>query len=198
MWQLFDTFPYLESEMLIIRKMTEDDVSALSEITNNDHVYRYIPPFLYKKSKGNLLAAIRNMGGRDFEKNKAIRAGIYLQTEPERLVGLVEIFDCKQRISQVTIGYRINEKYWRNGIATETVRLLIRYLCDNTGIQVLKAFVMPENVYSQKALMKNGFVKDSVGTIGYNWGGCDSAFLNVFTYERNSILDDTEAERRIQ
>lgn len=188
MWQLFETFPYLKSEMLIIRKMTEDDVVALSEITNNDHVYRYIPPFLYKKSRGNLLAAIRNMGGRDFEKKKAIIAGIYLQTEPERLVGLVEIFDCKQRISQVTIGYRINENYWHKGIATETIRLLIIYLCDNIGVQVLKAFVMPDNVYSQKALMKNGFAKEPVGTIGFNWGGCESVSLNVFSYDRNSIL----------
>ena len=58
MEQLFETYPLLESEMLVIRKMTEDDIDALSEITNNEHVYRYIPPFLYKKSRGNLLAAI--------------------------------------------------------------------------------------------------------------------------------------------
>ncbi len=51
MGQLFEAFPLLESERLVIRKMTEDDVDALSEITNNDLVYRYIPPFLYKKAE---------------------------------------------------------------------------------------------------------------------------------------------------
>lgn len=49
MTELFDVFPYLENEIVIIRKMEESDVPALSEISNNDNVYKYIPPFLYKK-----------------------------------------------------------------------------------------------------------------------------------------------------
>lgn len=30
--KLFDCFPYLKSDMLIIRKMTENDLDALNEI----------------------------------------------------------------------------------------------------------------------------------------------------------------------
>ena len=75
--KLFDCFPYLKSDMLIIRKMTENDLDAPNEITGNDYVYRYIPSFLYKKSRGNLLAAIRNLGGREFDKKRMIGAGIY-------------------------------------------------------------------------------------------------------------------------
>ena len=181
MGQLFETFPLLESETLVIRKMTEDDIDALREITDNDNVYRYIPPFLYRKSRGNLLATIRNLGGRDFEKKKMIVAGIYLRSEPNKLVGLAEIFDYKKRISQVTIGYRINEDYWHRGIATETVRLLIEYLCGSMGIRTLKAFVMPENIYSERILLKNGFVKEADTFPGQNWGGQESVDLNVFT-----------------
>lgn len=59
--EIFDSFPYLKNEMLIIRKMSAEDVEALSEITNNDNVYKYIPPFLYKKSKDNLVMAIKNL-----------------------------------------------------------------------------------------------------------------------------------------
>ncbi len=182
MGQLFEAFPLLESERLVIRKMTEDDVDALSEITNNDIVYRYIPPFLYKKSRGNLLAAIRNLGGRDFDKKKMIIAGIYLRSEPNRLIGLAEIFDYKKRISQVTIGYRINEDYWHRGIATETVRLLMEYLCGSMGIRTLKAFVMPENVYSEKTLLKNGFAKKDKTIRKQNWGGQATTELTVFAF----------------
>lgn len=182
MAELFDAFPYLESEMLTIRKMTEVDVDALSEITNNDHIYRYIPPFLYKKSRGNLLAAIRNLGGRDFEKKKTIIAGIYLKSEPDHLIGLAEMFDYKKRTNQITIGYRINEAYWHRGIATETIRLMQKYLCEDMGVQTLKAFVMPENLYSEKALLKNGFIKEPDTVQATNWGGRDSVALNVFSY----------------
>ena len=111
-----------------------------------------------------------------------IIAGICLQTEPDRLIGLAEIFDCKKRISQATIGYRINEDYWNRGIAAEAVRLLVEYLCSGVGIRILKAFVMPENIYSERALLKNGFVKETDTIQGRNWGGKESVFLNVFTY----------------
>jgi hypothetical protein len=48
--ELFDIFPYLESGRLVIRKMDEADVDALAEITDNGNIYRYIPPFLYKRA----------------------------------------------------------------------------------------------------------------------------------------------------
>ena len=72
MTKLFDTFPYLENDKVIIRKMESNDVAALSEISNNDNVYKYIPPFLYKKSNKVLETAIKNLGGKDFENKKYI------------------------------------------------------------------------------------------------------------------------------
>ncbi len=85
---------------------------------------------------------------------------------------------------EVCIHYRINEDYWHRGIAIETVRLLIEYLCGSIGIQTLKTFVMPENVHSEKALLKNGFVRESDTIQGQNWGGQESVALNVFTYNK--------------
>ena len=78
------------------------------------------------------------------------------------------MFDYKKRTNQITIGYRINEAYWHRGIATETVALLIAYLCDDIGIQTIKAFVMPENKYSERVLMNNGFTKDKNMVQGKN------------------------------
>lgn len=49
--KIFDEFPYLENDYLIIKKMSEENVDDLMEITNNDNIYKYIPYFLYKKSK---------------------------------------------------------------------------------------------------------------------------------------------------
>lgn len=154
----------------------------LIEITHNPNVYQYTPSFLYKKSRGNLLAAISNLGGRDFDKKKLIIAGIYLCEEPDKLIGLAEMFDYKKRMNQITIGYRINESYWHRGIATDTVKLMVEYLCNDMGIQTLKAFVMPENIFSEKALIKNGFIKESDPVQEKNWDGKEIVDLNVFTY----------------
>lgn len=157
-------------------------MDELIEITHNPNVYQYIPSFLYRKSRGNLLAAIRNLGGKDFDKKKLIIAGIYLCEEPDKLIGLAEMFDYKKRMNQITIGYRINESYWHRGIANDTVKLMVEYLCNDMGIQTLKAFVMPENIFSEKALIKNGFIIESDPVQEKNWGGKEIVDLNVFTY----------------
>ena len=127
-----------------------------------------IPPFLYKKSRGNLLAAIRNLSGRDFEKKKQFIAGAYLQNDPEKLVGLAEVFDVKKRLPQATIGYCIREEYWHHDIAMHIVALLKSHLLETCCMDQLVAFVMPENVWSGRVLLRNGFVKEQWTEERYN------------------------------
>lgn len=178
--ELYDEFPSLCNNIIAIKKMTDSDTEALFEISNSDAVYRYISPFLQRKSVNFLRTAIKNLGGRDFDKRKMIIAGIYLQKSPDKLVGLAEIFDYKKKANTVTIGYRINEKYWNQGIATNTIELLVKYLLEEMMIDTIFAYVMPENTYSAKALMKNGFIKENYTVQEKNWGGHDIVDAEVF------------------
>lgn len=181
---LFETFPYLENQKIIIRKMIEQDVDALAEITNNENVYKYIPLFLHKRDKNYLLSAIRNIGNRDFDKKKNIIAGVYLHESPDKLVGLAEMFDYKKRMNKITIGYRINEAYWNQGIATNIVELITKYLSQEMGIKIIQGFVMRDNRYSSKALLKNDFKKEDYVVQEKNWGGRNIVDVEVYTYSK--------------
>lgn len=185
MAELFGVFPYLENEKIVIRKMESNDVAALSEISNNDHIYKYIPPFLYKKSNKALETAIKNLGGKDFEKKKYIIAGVYLKDNPDRLVGLAEMFDYKKRENKITVGYRLNEDYWNKKIATNVLKLMVDYLVNVVHITTLQAFVMPENIYSSKVLLNNGFVKEDFTVQEKNWGGQEMVTVDVYTYKKD-------------
>ena len=165
-------------------KVELSDVDALSEISNNDNVYKYISPFLYKKSNKVLETAIKNFGGRDFEKKKLIIAGIYLKDNPTRLVGLAEMFDYKKGENKITIGYRLNAMYWNKKIASNTLRLMVEYLVNQIGITTLIAFVMPENLYSSKILLKTGFVKENNPVQEKNWGSQNIVSVDVYTYRK--------------
>ncbi len=186
MVELFGSFPYLENDKVIIRKMETCDVPALSEISSNDNVYKYIPPFLYKKSDKFLETAIRNLGERDFEKKKLIIAGIYLKDYPNNLVGLAEMFDYKKKENKITVGYRLNENYWNRKIATNALRLMMEYLVGKVGISTLLAYVMPENVYSAKVLLNNGFIKEDYTVQETNWGGQEEVTVDVYTYKKGN------------
>lgn len=177
---LYDGFPCLQNGFLIIRKMDGADLDALAEITDNENVYRYIPPFLFKKSRGNLLAAIRNCGGRDFDKQKRIIAGIYLQSEPCRLVGLAQMFDYRKRQNRMTIGFTVNEANWNSKIATNAIALMKSYLLGEQGVGTLYAYVMPENVYSSRALVSNGFKKQPETEQKANWAGKAEVTVDVY------------------
>lgn len=179
MYELYDEFPALHNEKIAIRKMVESDVEALLEISHSDAVYKYISPFLYHKSAKFLQTAIKNIGSRDFEKKKMIVAGIYLQKAPDRLVGLAEMFNYKKETNTITIGYRINEMYWHQGIASHAIALMIKYLFE-MGIDTIQAYVMPENIYSSKALLRNGFVKEDYTVQEKNWGGNDIVDAEVY------------------
>lgn len=183
--ELFDKFPYLENDKIIIRKIEISDLPALKEISDNENVYKYVPYFLYKKSEKVLETAIRNIGGRDFIKKKQIIAGIYSKDASDKLVGLAEMFDYKKRENAITVGYRLNESYWNQRIATRALALMVKYLVEEIGIATLKAFVMPENIYSAKVLLKNGFVKENYTTEEKNWGGQERVIVDVYTYQKS-------------
>ena len=110
---------------------------------------------------------------------------IYLKDNPNRLVGLAEMFDYKKRENKITVGYRLNEDYWNKKIATNVLKLMVEYLVNKVNITTLQAFVMPENLYSSKVLLNNGFVKEDFTVQEKNWGGQEIVTVDVYTYKKH-------------
>lgn len=48
----------------------------------------------------------------------------------------------------------------------------------------LVVFVMPENVWSGRVLLRNGFVKEQWTEERYNWGGHETVAVEVYTCKR--------------
>ena len=110
-------------------------------------------------------------------------AGVYLKDNPDKLVGLAEMFDYKKRGNKITLGYRLNEDYWNKKIATNVLKLMVEYLVNEVHITTRQACVMPENIYSSKALLNNGLVKEDFTVQEKNWGGQEIVTVDVYTYK---------------
>lgn len=167
---LYEAFPCLHDRGLLLAKMQETDLGQLHKITSDPEIYRFIPPFLYNKSKGNLLAAIRNLGGRDFDKRKKLVLGVYLDSEPGKLIALAQVFDYRKRSKSVTIGYMVERSHWSRGIATSIIALLKDYLLTLEDILVLEAYVLRSNDHSFKALEANDFIRLDEDARVEGWG----------------------------
>ncbi|MDP4146492.1 MAG: GNAT family protein [Bacillota bacterium] len=165
----YEQFPHITANEITLRKIEASDLDSLFEIYSNEKLFKYSPVML-KKNK----ATVANMIGhfeRDFNKRKEIFLGICLNSEPNNIVGVAELFDYSQDVNMITIGYRLNDKFWGKGIATKTVKAVTEFLFNDIGINRIQAYVMPENIKSQNVLQRNGFVKEGIIRQGFHWKG---------------------------
>ncbi|MDF2986172.1 MAG: acetyltransferase family [Eubacterium sp.] len=172
-------FPNIVTDKVILRKIEDTDIDGLFEIYSNKNVFTYIPGDI-KKNKDT----VKNMIGhfeRDFNKRKIIYLGIFLPEEPNKIVGVAEMFEYDDKVNRITIGYRISERHWGKGIATQTVKAMVQYLFTTAGINRIQAFVMPENKKSQEVLHKNNFVKEGIMRQSQFWKGIGVVDLVVYS-----------------
>ena len=158
MKKLFDEIPYLEGERVILRKLTEDDRETLQEMAHSDTIYRYEPTYLLEQQYTDMDQLLNDLYGKYFESKQNLFLGVFLRDHPSELCGLAEFYDYRDHLHMVSIGGRLREKFWNNGIATEIAKLMSDYLFRETDIEIITATTMVENKASARALEKNGFI----------------------------------------
>lgn len=61
MKKLFSEVPALESESLILRRLTGADAPGLKELVEDREVYRYLPTFLFEQKYDDVEKVIRKL-----------------------------------------------------------------------------------------------------------------------------------------
>ena len=72
MMKLFDEIPYLEGERIILRKLTENDREALSEMAQSNNIYRYEPTYLLEQQYTDMDELLRDLYGKYFEQKQPV------------------------------------------------------------------------------------------------------------------------------
>lgn len=156
--KLFGEVPRIEGARIVLDRITDTDAAALSELVSNEDVYRYEPTFLFERQYEDQREAIRNIYGDVFENKDALILAIRMK-ETGELAGLAEFYGLRDSLHKVSIGYRLLERYWGLGLATETVKLMVGYLYGETDIEIITASTMVANARSAHVLEKCGFIR---------------------------------------
>lgn len=181
----YEQFPHIVADEITLRKIVASDLDNLFEIYSNEKLFQY-SPVMFKKNKDTVANMIGHFE-RDFHKRKEIFLGICLNSEPNDIVGVAEIFDYSPEVNMITIGYRLNDRFWDKGIATKAVKAMTDYLFNDIGINRIQAFVMPENIKSQNVLQRNGFVKEGIIRQGTVWKGKGVVDLILYSILKSDI-----------
>ena len=182
MKKLFDEFPQLESDRLTLREWAAADAPAIEAIIHDPDVYRFLPTFLYEQSYEDVGEMVARSRKERFDTHDSILLGIFFKNDPERLVGIAEVYNYEPEKEKASIGYRLNKIYWGNGIASETTALLVKYLIGQTDVRKITAHVMAENAASARVLEKNGFVLRWTG-LREDWGRGAPVLVNKYMYK---------------
>ena len=166
--QLFDNVPCLENEHIILCRINESDAESLDEMKKSKVVYQYLPTFLPEQKYDDPIYAVHACYGKPFQNKESLILGIYRKAD-QAFCGLAEFYGLREEAHKVSIGYRLLERFWGNGIATEALSLMIAYLFSNTDIKVITASTMVENQASANVLKKNGFVL-AESSVEEDWG----------------------------
>lgn len=175
----YDEFPHIATNEITLRKIVPSDIDSLFEIYNNEKLFEHSPSML-KKNKDTVANMIGHFE-RDFSKKKEIFLGITLNDTPDFIVGVAEMFDYNRDVNMITIGYRLNDRFWGKGIATKTVKAITDYLFKEICINRIQAFVMPENIKSLNVLRRNNFVEEGIIRQGHIWKGIGVVDLTLFS-----------------
>ena len=168
----FLRIPHLAGERTVLRKLAEKDAEGLRELTNSPSVYRYLPTFLFERKYPDPAEVIRRLYTECLRDSLIL--GIF-DRESGAFCGLAEFYGYRSEIRKISVGYRLPERCWGRGIATEALGLMIRWLEEDTDIEIITASTMVENAASANVLKKNGFtlvIHDAEEDWGY---GCPTA-----------------------
>lgn len=154
----FTPFPNLETDRLILRRLSAEDVLEIFALRSNKEVMKYIPRPLVK-TMDDAMAHIA-MIDEKIENNEGINWVITLKDNP-KLIGIIGHYRMKPEHFRAEIGYMLLPEYHGQGIISEAIKEVVNYGFEVMKLHSIEAIIHPENHASEKVLQKNGFVKEA-------------------------------------
>ena len=163
----------LESERLLYRPFKLSDARALFEMDSNPNVHKYLwqKPTLHIDESIQIIEMVQ----KQYVENKIGRFATILK-ETSEFIGWTGIKFVNNHIENgntnfYDYGYRLNEKFWNQGFATESTKAWLEHGFNQMNIQVMNAYTHAENGASNHVLQKVGFnfMEDYPDENGITW-----------------------------
>ena len=150
----------VETERLVLRPWTEDDLDPLAAIFAEPAFWHY--PFRRGFSREETEVFLH----RQFDHWSAHGYGSWAAElkDSHRLIGYIGLALptwLPQVMPAVEVGWRLHPHYWGRGLATEGGRASLRFGFGALGLDRIIAIVMPENAPSRRVMAKLGMVEAS-------------------------------------
>jgi ribosomal-protein-alanine N-acetyltransferase len=164
---------FAQTPRLLFREIIHDDADAFFEMDSDPEVHKYLgnEPVVDKEKIHEVINFIQQQ----YTENGIGRWAI-IEKSTNAFVGwgglkLVKVL-TNNHIDYYDMGYRINRKYWLNGIASESAVASLAYGFEVLQLKEIFASAHVENAGSNKILLK-----------------CGMKFLETFYYDESILCN---------
>ena len=141
-----------ETERLLLRQFTEADAPLILKLNSDPEVIKYVhEPVLTSESAARdiILQVILPQ-----YKNNLGRWAMFTKSGDD-FVGWCGLKSIKET-GEIDLGYRIIQKAWGNGYATEAAKQTLKYGFNTLALKIITGKAQVENTVSIKVLQKIG------------------------------------------
>ena len=163
----------LETNRLILREFKLSDAEAFFAMDSNPKVHQY----LWNKPVQKMEETIEII---EFVRKQYIENGIgrfaMISKDTNEFIGWAGLKHNTEKVNNkinfYDIGYRLDEKFWGKGYASEATFAWLKYAFETMNIKTIEAAAHTENVASNRILQKIGmqmteqYLEDG---ISWNW-----------------------------
>ena len=145
----------LESDRLILRPFTVNDVQDVYQYASDDIVTKYLTwPSHTDISQTEKVV-------KEFYMDKPGVYAIELKSEG-KCIGCIDLRICEEH-DKASFGYVLNRKYWNNGYMTEALKLLIDFAFSKLGLNRIESTHYVGNEGSGRVMQKCGMRYEGKG-----------------------------------
>jgi ribosomal-protein-alanine N-acetyltransferase len=147
--------PRIETDRLLLRPFTEDDLESVFVYASNPAVTRYT---LWEahRSPADTLRFVREYAQSRYAERVPEPLALCLRERPGWVVGSIGCFWANQANRCMEMGYALGEPHWGRGYAVEAARALTDYAFERYPIERLQAHCIAANRASARVMAKLG------------------------------------------
>lgn len=165
----FSPFPQLSTDRLLLKQITSDDAPALFEMRSNPDVMKHIARPV-AKTVDDALALIKLLTD-GLLANDSITWGIFVKSNPARLMGTVGFWRIQKEHYRAEIGYMLHPSLQGKGVMKEVVEAVLRYGFGPMRLHSVEAHISPDNGASVKLVERCGFLREAYFKENYFFNG---------------------------
>jgi len=157
----FKSVPVLETDRLILRPFYHEDMDEYLSFAFTPEVQCYMGnPLLDYSSEKHITNWLNNINGR-LLKSKTVFTWCVEHKADKKVIGRVDLGGFIKK-STAELAYHFSKNYWNMGFAKEAITEVVRFAIEDLKLHRIQALVMPDNIYSIKALKRAGFAEEGL------------------------------------